>query len=105
MTFCTFPDVCRPSNLITSVSSSSECRGFDDVDAAHPIDEIDQSAIVDRDVVGRGTRLAIGGIGQEVTDLARREWIGDIDEPQPLGEPRERDDVAAQAFRGLMASA
>src|SRR5262249_52505101 len=82
-----------------------QCRGFDDVDAANAVDEVDQAAIVDGHVVGRRALLAGSRIGQEMADLPGSERIGDVDEAEPLGEPGERDDGAAEAFRRLVAPA
>src|SRR5215469_7335744 len=121
MTFCTFPDVCRPSNLITSRppnspvrsaghhvsrrATSSECRGFNDVDAADAVDEIDQSALVDGRVVGGHAIAAAGRIRQKMSDLPGRERIGDVNEAQALREPGKRDHCAAQTLRWLMTPA
>ncbi len=46
-----------------------------------------------------------GRVGQVVPDLLRRERIGDIDEPQALGEPGERDHRAGKALGRLVAAA
>src|SRR5262249_61348365 len=84
---------------------SPEHRGLDDVDAAHAVDEIDQSAVVDGDVVRGQARPGLGWVGQVMPDLARSEGIGDVDEAQTLREPGERDHGAAEALRRLMTAA
>ena len=67
--------------------TSTECRGFDDIYSANAVDEVDQPAIVDGDVVGGGTLLAGGRIGEVVADFAGSERVCDVDEAQALGEP------------------
>src|SRR5262249_20434327 len=49
------------------VPPSSECRGFNDVDSADAVNEIDQSAIVDGHVVGGHTVSAVRRIRQKMT--------------------------------------
>ena len=73
----------------------SQHARLDDVDAVDPVDEIDEAAIVHGHVVGRCHIRARRRVRQVMADLARREGIGDVDEPQPLREPGEGDDRAA----------
>ena len=85
---------CGVTGIAHLLDPQPNAAGFDDVDAVHAIDEIDEPAIVDRHVVGRRPLRAGGRIGQEMTDLLRRERIGEVDQPQPLREPGERNDGA-----------
>src|SRR5262249_42612535 len=48
-------------------ATSSECSGFNDVDSADAVNEIDQSAIVDGHVVGGHTVSAVRRIRQKMT--------------------------------------
>jgi hypothetical protein len=93
------------AGIAHELRSSAECAGFNDVDASNPIDEVDQSAIVGRDIVGRGAILAVGWIWQKMVELAGSEGIRDVDETQSLGEPCERSHGAVEPFRWLMAAA
>ena len=49
--------------------TSSECRSFNDVDAADAVNEIDQSAIVDGHAVGGHAVCAVSRIRQKMSDL------------------------------------
>ena len=58
----------------------------------HTVVEVEQAALIDGHVV-RAQPLARGRVGGEVGDLARALWVGDINDPQPLREPGERNFV------------
>src|SRR5919108_4538550 len=79
-------------------------RSLDDVDAALPVDQIAEAAIVDRHVVRRREFEALRRIRFVEADLARRVGIGDIEQTQSLGEPGKRDDGALEPFRRLVAA-
>src|SRR5580693_2459212 len=102
MTFCTFPGVCRPSNLITPFLLSIPCSRLDDVQAADAIDEVDETPIVDRDVVGGCALLPVRGRGQEMADFPGGEWVRDADQPHALREPRKGNHGPVQPLRRLM---
>src|SRR4029078_7447341 len=76
--------------------------GFDDVDAAHAVDEVDEIAAVHGDVVRRGAVGAGRGVRKIVCDLTRGEWVGDVEQAQALREPRERNDGAGEALGRLV---
>src|SRR5262245_18782415 len=59
-------------------------RGLDDVDAALPVDQVAQPAIVDGHVVRRRDLEPLRWIRLVEPDLARRIRIGDVEQPQPL---------------------
>src|ERR1700674_900340 len=79
-----------------------EYRSFDDVDAALAVDQVAQTPIVGRDVVGGGEREPLRRVCFVVRHLARGERIGDVENPQSFREPREWDDGALEALGGLM---
>ncbi len=68
------------------------------------VDQIAQTPIVDGHVVGGGQAEPLRRIGLVEGHLARREGIGDVEQAQALGEPRERNDGALEALGGLMAA-
>src|SRR5882672_11903687 len=65
---------------------------LEDVEARVAVDDVDQPAAVDVDVVGLRAGLAGGGLGDEVADFLRRRRIGDVDDAQAAGEPRAVDE-------------
>src|SRR5260370_21570419 len=78
---------------------------FDDVDPANAIHEVDQPAIVDRDVIGGRALLAVCWMRQKMANLPRNERVRDVNEAQPLRKPRERDHGAVETPRWLVATA
>src|SRR5262249_61839222 len=89
---------------MASILSVKSLR-FDDVDPANAIHEVDQPAIVDRDVIGGRALLAVCRIRQKMANLPRNERVCDVDEAQPLRKPRERDHGAVETLRWLVATA
>src|SRR5215831_5706564 len=87
------------------MASSVKSLRFDDVDPANAIHEVDQPAIVDRDVIGGRALFAVCRIRQEMANLPRNERVRDVDETQPLRKPRERDHGAVETLRWLVATA
>src|ERR1051325_9914924 len=78
-------------------------RPLDDRHSAQPVDQVDQSAIVDRDVVARHALAAGRHVGHEVRDLARRVRVLHVDDAQTLREPGERDLGAGHLLARLVA--
>src|SRR2546430_16388782 len=76
-----------------------------DVDPANAIHEVDQPAIVDRDVIGGRALLAVCWMRQKMANLPRNERVRDVNEAQPLRKPRERDHGAVETLRWLVTTA
>src|SRR5262249_60739450 len=69
------------------------------------IHEVDQPAIVDRDVIGGRALLAVCRRRQKMANLPRSERVRDVDEAQPLRKPRKRNHGAVETLRWLVATA
>ena len=68
------------------------------------VDDIDQSAFVDVDIVGLRRDFACRRFRDEVADFLRRRRIGDIDDAQASSEPRaiEQGVTALPVFLALV---
>ena len=67
-----------------------------------PIDHVDQTAVVERNVVALRRGSARHRLGNEIADLARAHRIGYIDDPQAAAEPHGMDDIARDPLAELM---
>src|SRR5882757_619909 len=68
----------------------------------YPIDQVDESAIVLKDVVAGDTGIWRGRIRNEKRGLLWRQRIGDVDDPYALGKPGNRDLGTTHDFDRLM---
>ena len=66
--------------------------GFEYVEAAVAVDEVDEAAGIHFHVVGLGGRLAAARLRDGPADFLRRERVADVDDAQPAGEPRAVDE-------------
>src|SRR5215475_14227760 len=66
------------------------------------VDHVDQTALVERDVVALRRGPARRGLRDEMADLAWAQRIGDVDDAQAAAEPDGIDDGARHALAELM---
>src|SRR5215831_3977030 len=66
------------------------------------VDHVDQTALVERDVVALRRRSARRGLRDEMADLARAQRIGYVDDAQTAAEPDGMDDGARHTFAELV---
>jgi hypothetical protein len=66
------------------------------------VDDVDESARIERHVVALRRRSARHRLRNEVTDLARGERVGDVDDAQAAAELDRVDERARHALAELM---
>src|SRR5262249_11795712 len=66
------------------------------------VDHVDQTALIERDVVALGRGPARRGLRDEMADLAWDQRIGDVDDAQAAAEPDGIDDGARHALAELV---
>src|SRR5262245_62650288 len=86
--------LCEPSATgSTDPPAERESAGeLQDVESLVPVDDVDEAASIDVDVIRLRRGLARRGLGDEVAGLARGERVGDVDDPQAAREPRAVDE-------------
>src|SRR5215831_19192150 len=86
------------------VGSNATSHPLHDRQAANAVEQVDQPAIIHREVVARHALGALWHVGHEVRDLARRMRVLHVDDAQALRKPRERDLGAGHLLAGLVAA-
>src|SRR5262245_23960588 len=85
-----------------SSPTSGSGRKLQDVEPDVAVDQIDQAARVERDVVALRRGPTGRRLRNEMADLARAPRIGDVDDAQPAAEPDGVDDGARHALAELV---
>src|SRR5262249_10476782 len=75
---------------------------FQNIESDVAVDHVDQTALVERDVVALRRGRAGRGVWDEMADLARAQRTGDVDDPQSTAEPDSIDDGARHALAELV---
>src|SRR5262249_33531273 len=73
-----------------------------DIEPDVAVDHVDQTALIERDVVALGRGPARRGLRDEMADLAWDQRIGDVDDAQAAAEPDGIDDGARHALAELV---
>src|SRR5712691_9582794 len=81
----------------------AELHALEDRQASVAIDQVDQASMVNVDVVAADALGPRRHVRQPPGGLLHRQGIGDIDHPEPVGEPGGGNLVAGDGFDGLMA--
>src|SRR5258706_10423916 len=76
--------------------------GFEYVEAAIAVDEVDEAAGIHFHVVGLGRRPAAARLGYVPADFLRRQRVADVHDAQPAGEPRAVDERAFDVLLELV---
>src|SRR4029077_16927214 len=66
------------------------------------VGEVDETAIVDLDIVRLRARPAAARLGDKPGDLARRARIGEVGDAQPAAEPGAVDEAVVHALGELV---
>src|SRR6185503_13977132 len=78
---------------------------FQDVQAAHAVEQVNQPAFVDGNVVALHALGSLRDVRHEISHLPHCMRAGHVDDPQPPCEPRDRDlGPGDEALRGLVAA-
>src|SRR5690348_12777241 len=77
-------------------------RALDDVKALVAVDGVDQLALVDEDVIGRGALQSGSRLRDVPAGFLRRRRIADIDHAKAAREPSAEQRVTGNAFLELM---
>src|SRR5262249_22887933 len=89
-------------NSPSPLGASGRAGELENVEADITVDEIDQPARVERHVVALRRAPPGHRLRDEVTDLARRQGIGHVDDAQTAAEPDGVYDRAGHALAELM---
>src|SRR5216683_100111 len=81
----------------------AELHALEDRQASVAIDQVDQASMVNVDVVAADALGPCRHVRHPPGGLLHRQGIGDIDHPEPVGEPGGGNLVADDGFDGLMA--
>src|SRR5260370_6549333 len=80
----------------------SGLRAFENVESACAIDQIDQSPIIEANVIALHALCPRRNVRHEGGDLTRRVRVGDIDDAKTVREPSYRNLGAADLLTELM---
>src|SRR6266436_3523880 len=83
--------------------AKAELHALEDRQASVAIDQVDQASMVNVDVVAADALGPCRHVRHPPGGLLHLQGIGDIDHPEPVGEPGGGDLVADDGFDGLMA--
>src|SRR5580700_4431747 len=92
-----------PSRAQWLIKPKAELHALEDRQASVAIDQVDQTSMVNVDVVAADALGARRHVRHPPGGLLHRQGIGDIDHPEPVGEPGGGNLVADDGFDGLMA--